>query len=56
MRALLCGSENVREGQREYLERVFKTRFYSWYGMSEKVILAGECEIAPSTTRSRSTA
>jgi len=44
VRALLCGSENVREGQREYLERVFKTRFYSWYGMSEKVILAGECE------------
>jgi phenylacetate-CoA ligase len=44
VRALLCGSENVREGQREYLERVFKTRFYSWYGMSEKVVLAGECE------------
>ena len=44
VRALLCGSENVREGQREYLERVFKARFYSWYGMSEKVILAGECE------------
>jgi phenylacetate-CoA ligase len=44
VRALLCGSENVREGQREFLERVFKARFYSWYGMSEKVILAGECE------------
>ena len=44
VRAMLCGSENVREGQREYLERVFKARFYSWYGMSEKVILAGECE------------
>jgi phenylacetate-CoA ligase len=47
VRALLCGSENVREGQREYLERVFKARFYSWYGMSEKVILAGECESSP---------
>ncbi len=44
VKALLCGSENVRDGQREFLERVFDTRFYSWYGMSEKVILAGECE------------
>ena len=44
VKALLCGSENVRDGQREYLERVFDTRFYSWYGMSEKDILAGECE------------
>jgi phenylacetate-CoA ligase len=43
--ALLCGSENVQEGQREYLERVFGARFFSWYGMSEKVILAGECEL-----------
>ena len=44
VKALLCGSENVREGQRDFLEKVFGTRFYSWYGMSEKVILAGECE------------
>lgn len=42
--ALLCCSENVRDGQREYLEKVFRARFFSWYGMSEKVILAGECE------------
>ncbi len=42
--ALLCCSENVREGQREYLEKVFRARFFSWYGMTEKVILAGECE------------
>lgn len=42
--ALLSGSESLLEGQRELLERVFATRFYSWYGMSEKVILAGECE------------
>jgi phenylacetate-CoA ligase len=44
VRALLCGSENVPPGQREFLERVFGARFYSWYGMSEKVVLAGECE------------
>jgi phenylacetate-CoA ligase len=44
VKALLCGSESVLDGQREFLERVLHTRFYSWYGMSEKVILAGECE------------
>ena len=44
IRGLLCGSESLRDGQREYLERVFGARLYSWYGMSEKVVLAGECE------------
>jgi phenylacetate-CoA ligase len=43
-KALLCGSEGVLEGQRELLEGVFGARLFSWYGMSEKVILAGECE------------
>lgn len=42
--ALFCGSEGFTDEQRQYLERVFKTRFYSWYGMTEKVVLAGECE------------
>jgi phenylacetate-CoA ligase len=42
--ALLCASEGVTSAQRLYLERVFRTRLYSWYGMSEKVVLAGECE------------
>jgi phenylacetate-CoA ligase len=44
VRGLLCGSENVRPGQREFLEKTFRARFFSWYGQSEKVILAGECE------------
>ena len=44
VKGLLCGSENIRPGQREYLAQVFKARPYSWYGMSEKVVLAGECE------------
>jgi phenylacetate-CoA ligase len=44
IKALLCGSEGYTDEQREYLERVFRTRFYSWYGMTEKVVLAGECE------------
>jgi phenylacetate-CoA ligase len=44
VRGLLCGSENVRPGQREFLEETFRAPFFSWYGQSEKVILAGECE------------
>jgi len=44
LRGLLCGSENLYPGQRELLESTFKARLFSWYGMSEKVILAGECE------------
>lgn len=44
IRGLLCGSENMIAGQRDYLEKIFQARVYSWYGMSEKVILAGECE------------
>ena len=44
IRGLLCGSENIIEGQRDYLEKTFQARLFSWYGMSEKVILAGECE------------
>lgn len=44
IKALLCGSEPVDKNQRGLLERVFKARVYSWYGMTEKVVLAGECE------------
>lgn len=42
--ALLITSEALLPGQRELMERVFGCRLFSWYGMSEKVILAGECE------------
>jgi len=41
---LLCGSEGISADQRDFLERTFKARVYSWYGMTEKVVLAGECE------------
>lgn len=43
VRALLLGSENVYPGQREYLERIFGCRVFTWYGHSEKCILAPEC-------------
>ena len=42
--AVLGVSENVYSGQREVIERAFKTRFFSFYGQSEKVIMAHECE------------
>jgi len=44
IRSVLCGSEGLIEGQRELIESAFDARVFSWYGMSEKVVLAGECE------------
>jgi len=43
-KAILCGSEPVRQYQRELFEKTFGSRVYSWLGMSEGVIMAGECE------------
>lgn len=45
-KAILCGSENLFPTQRKMLEDTFKTRVYSWYGLTEKVVLAGECEVS----------
>ncbi|AFV22746.1 hypothetical protein Mpsy_0535 [Methanolobus psychrophilus R15] len=42
--AVFAGSENIYQGQLEFIENTLNTRFFSWYGQSEKVILAGECE------------
>jgi phenylacetate-CoA ligase len=44
IKAVFAVSENVYPEQRELIERVFQTRFFSFYGMSEKVIMAPECE------------
>jgi phenylacetate-CoA ligase len=44
LRAILLGSEQVFPEQREVIERAFNARVFSWYGHSERVILAGECE------------
>ena len=43
--ALLC-SEKLYPYQRELIEKAFRARVFSWYGQSEKVILAGECEVS----------
>ena len=44
VKAILCGSENLYPWQRELLEEVLQCRVYSWYGHTEQVALAGECE------------
>jgi len=44
IKAILCGSENLYSSQREMLEETFKCRVFSWYGHTEKAVLAGECE------------
>lgn len=42
--AILLCSEDIYPEQRKLLEKAFEARIFSWYGQSEKVILAGECE------------
>jgi phenylacetate-CoA ligase len=44
LRVVLCGSENLYQSQRTVIEAAFGCRVYSWYGQSEYVALAGECE------------
>lgn len=41
---ILAGSENVYPDERSEVERVFGVRYFSWYGHSEKLVLAAECE------------
>lgn len=41
---ILAGSEIVYPEQRERAERVLGVRYYSWYGHSEKLVMAAECE------------
>jgi len=44
IRAVLLGSEGVTSDQRAQIEQAFDARVFSWYGHSERLILAGECE------------
>jgi phenylacetate-CoA ligase len=44
LEAVLCGSENLYDWQRRLIEEAFGRRVFSWYGQSERVCLAGECE------------
>jgi phenylacetate-CoA ligase len=42
--AVLGASEGLLPGQRELIEGTFGCRLVTWYGQTERVILAGECE------------
>lgn len=44
LRAILFASEAVYPWQRELVQEVFQCRVFSHYGMTEKVVLASECE------------
>ncbi|MEW6200103.1 MAG: phenylacetate--CoA ligase family protein [Planctomycetota bacterium] len=44
IRGLLVGSETVFPDERALVERVFGVRYFSWYGHTEKLVLAAECE------------
>ena len=44
VKAVLLGSENIYDGQSEYIEKVSRKKVFSWYGHSEKLVLAGGCE------------
>lgn len=46
IKAALLGSEGATQAQRQRIEAAFRCRAYSWYGHSERIILAGECEVS----------
>jgi phenylacetate-CoA ligase len=40
LRGILCGSEKLTLPQQKIIERVLKARCYTWYGHTERVVLA----------------
>ncbi len=44
VQAVLLGSEGTTDQQRRIIERGLGARVFSWYGLSERVALGGECE------------
>jgi phenylacetate-CoA ligase len=42
IKAAIAASESILTGQRELIESAFSTRFFSFYGQSERVIFASE--------------
>ena len=44
LRAVFLGSEGCTPRQRSSIEQAFGCRVYTWYGHSERLVLAGECE------------
>ena len=44
IQAVLLGSEGTSDEQRDLIERGLGARAFTWYGLSERVALGGECE------------
>lgn len=44
LKAVLAASENIFPGQRKLIEEAFRCRLFTFYGMTERVIFADECE------------
>lgn len=44
-RVIVCASETLYPHQRESIESVFKSRVWDWYGLTELVGNASECEL-----------
>ena len=42
LRGILCGSERITDPQRNLIQSTFGCRAYSWYGHSERAVLAAE--------------
>ena len=43
-KAIMLGSEPLYDFQKELIQEVFNTKLCFWYGATEKVVLAGNCE------------
>jgi phenylacetate-CoA ligase len=48
LKAVLGASENVFPAHRELIQQAFSTRLFTFYGLSEHVVMAGECEFSNS--------
>lgn len=44
LKAILATSENIYKHQVEFVEEYYNTRVFSFYGHTERLIFAGECE------------
>ena len=42
LKAIICSSENIFDWQRTFMEDIFRTRVFSYYGHSEKCVMATE--------------
>jgi len=46
LKGILCSSESLFEGQREFIEKVFGCKVHCHYGHTEKCVLAYECPVS----------